>query len=109
MAQRRPGDVLPGALLRTHPRGDVLSALVVKQIQDTSTGTPIFQMDVSAGLFFSDGVRSHALAIRRAVEEFRIAAPYPPVAVLLDPEHSLIREVRLPAWSTDGWVAVLKF
>jgi aminopeptidase N len=84
-------------------------ALLVKQIQDTSTGTPIFQIDTSAALFSSEGVESRTLEIRHAVEEFRFAARYPPVAVLLDPEHNLIREVRLPPWSTDGWIAVLKF
>ena len=28
-------------------------------------------------------------------------------AVLLDPDHDLLREVRTPAWSTEGLIAVL--
>jgi aminopeptidase N len=70
-------------------------ALVVKQVQDTSDGTPVFQFDATAGFFSNHGIQTEPLAIRRAVEEFRIKAASLPVAVLLDPEHNVIREVRV--------------
>src|SRR5260370_5606063 len=84
-------------------------ALVVKQVQDTGNGTPVFQLDASAGVFTDKGVQTHPLAIRQAVQEFRIPVAGRPAAVLLDPEHNLIREVRPPAWSTEGLIAILRF
>jgi aminopeptidase N len=84
-------------------------ALIVKQVQDTSDGTPIFHLDGQAGVFSDAGVQHQSLVIRHAVEEFHFAAPVRPVVILLDPDHSLIRDIRPPAWSTEGLTAVLKF
>jgi aminopeptidase N len=84
-------------------------ALVVKQMQDIANGTPVFQLDASAGIFSDTGMQTHPLAIRQPVEEFRIPAARRPAAVLLDPQHNLIREVRPPAWSTEGLMAILRF
>src|SRR5206468_3919051 len=80
----------------------------VKQVQDTRDGTPIFELAASVGLFSGDGIRRHPLMMSRAVEEFRIPAPSRPVAVLLDPDHDLLREVRPPTWSTEALMAVFK-
>jgi len=84
-------------------------SLQVKQVQDTGGGVPTFQMDASVGVFSDDGLQRTPLSIRGAVEDFHIAAPRRPTAVLLDPDHSLLRELRLPVWSTDGLISVLRF
>jgi aminopeptidase N len=84
-------------------------AVVVKQMQETSDGTPLFELDASAAVFNERGVMTHPLAIRHATGEYRFPAATRPTAVLLDPEHNLIRELRPPAWSTEGLIAVLKF
>jgi aminopeptidase N len=84
-------------------------ALVVKQVQAASDEASVFQFDAEAGIFSDHGIQTQPLAIRRAVEEFRIKATSRPVTVLLDPQHNVIREVRPPAWSTEGLVAVLRF
>ena len=84
-------------------------SLTVKQVQDTADGTPIFQMDTRAAVFFDNGLQGTPLSIRRAVEEFRIAAPRRPTAVLVDPDHNFLRELRPPAWSTEGLTAMLRF
>ena len=84
-------------------------SLTVKQVQDTGGGVPTFQMDASVGVFFDNGFQRIPLPIRRAVEEFRTAVSRRPAAVLLDPDHNFLRELRTPAWSTDGLIAVLRF
>jgi aminopeptidase N len=83
--------------------------LAVKQVQDTSDGTPVFELDSTAAVFDERGIATHPLPIRHAIDEFRFPAATRPVAVLLDPQHDLIREVRPPAWSTDGLIAVARF
>jgi len=84
-------------------------ALMVKQVQDTSDGTPVFEIDADLAIFSDGGVQKHPLTIRHAAEAVRFPAPVEPVAILLDPDHTFIREIRPPAWSTEALIALLRF
>lgn len=75
----------------------------VKQVQDTSKGTPIYTVDSHVGLLRwgdSHHVRLAPIKLRKAEEVLRIKAATKPEAVVFDPEHDFLREIPKQPWST---------
>jgi aminopeptidase N len=71
--------------------GDVV--LDLKQTQDTSDGTPIYEIPAHVGLVGADGkVDRQALTITGKEQTIRFRGT--PTAVLLDPDHDFLREMK---------------
>lgn len=83
--------------------------LTVKQIQDTSDGTPIYDLDATVGVIAGGRLRREKIAIRQAEQEIRLAASDKPEAVLLDPDHDFLREIPALHWTDAELTAILKY
>jgi aminopeptidase N len=83
--------------------------LVVKQAQDRSQGTPLYDLRAKVGLITAGQLQRAGIVINQEEQEFRIASPNPPDALLLDPDHDFLRELRSPPWRAGELVHVLRF
>jgi len=82
--------------------------LVVKQIQDTKDGTPIYTIRSSVGLIIDGKLRRVSVDLHQAEETFKIPAPAQPDAVLLDPDHDFLREMPAKHWSDTELPVILR-
>lgn len=80
----------------------------VKQTQDTSAGTPIYQIPTKIG--YSDGgaFKSLPVTLSKADETFEFPLPAKPKAVLLDPDHDFLREIPTYNWSAEELPVILQ-
>jgi len=86
--------------------------ITVKQLQDTSHGVPIFHMPITFGLIYPNRASSDRLQrvtenCDQAEQEFSIPETSAPAAVLLDPDHELIKQMETPKWSEAEARAIL--
>lgn len=86
----------------------------VKQVQDTADGTPIYNLPLSIGLLRDTaGSTGHlerqVVTLDKADQEFRIPAETKPNAVILDPDHDLLRELRDVNWTDDQLPTILRY
>ncbi|HEY3783300.1 MAG TPA: M1 family metallopeptidase [Fimbriimonadaceae bacterium] len=72
--------------------------LHVKQTQDRSDGTPIYNVKTAIGII--DGTHLDEVPIRLTDKEqdFKVARSAKPNAVLFDPEHNFLREIPTLHW-----------
>jgi len=92
----------------TYENGKVL--LTVKQNQDTSDGTPIYDIDAKVGLIAGVGnVVRAPIHLSKKEETFAIAAATKPNAVVLDPDHDFLREIPAYHWSDAELPAILQY
>jgi len=87
------------------------SAVVhVSQTQDTSQGTPIYDVETKIGIITPGGrVDRVPIRLTRVAEDFVIPATEKPSAVLFDPDHDFLREIPKQPWSKDELMSVFRF
>jgi len=88
--------------------------LHIKQVQDTSDGTPIFKITMPVALLRTNGgstghVERQVITLDKADQEFHFASATKPDAVLIDPDHDLLRELRDVTWTDDQIPAILQY
>lgn len=86
-------------------QGQVL--LTVKQVQDTSDGTPIYDLPLEVGVIAGGKLTRHPLHLKEKEASVRIPATAA-TAVILDPDHRFLREMR-HAFSREELAAVAEF
>lgn len=73
----------------------------VKQTQDTSKGTPIYDIPAQVGLISSDGTVTRApIHLNAADQTFEIPAAKPGT-VVFDPDHDFLRQIPQSPWTAD--------
>ncbi len=89
--------------------------LNVKQTQDTSDGTPIYNLPLTVALIRKDGfpdlktpIGRWTLTINQADGGGRLQVSVKPDAVLIDPDHDLIKEIKLN-WAASELPAILRY
>jgi hypothetical protein len=68
--------------------------LSVKQTQDTKNGTPIYEIPTNVWLRIAGKDTFYPVTLKGEVQEIRLPATQKPEAVLLDPRHAFLREMR---------------
>ena len=81
----------------------------VKQIQDTSDGTPIFDVPTHIGIVTSSTVRREPLHLNAADQTITFQALNAPETVLFDPDHDFVREISNEPWATGELPYVFRF
>jgi aminopeptidase N len=82
--------------------------VLVKQTQDTSDGTPIFDVPTHVGIVTASGLRREAIHLNAKEQTFTFAAGAPD-AVLFDPDHEFVREIPTMPWASSEYSAVFRF
>src|SRR5262249_49313821 len=82
--------------------------LKVEQTQDTSDGTPVYAFNARVGLISGGGLTRETVRIDKVQQELRIGATHRPDAVLLDPDHDLLREIPTLHWNPDELPHILR-
>jgi aminopeptidase N len=85
------------------------AVVTVKQVQDTSSGTPIYDISTSVGVIANGGLSRTPMHVSKASNELRIDCTAKPDAVLFDPDHVFLREVPKSNWKPEELVSILKF
>ena len=84
--------------------------LTVKQTQDTSDGTPIYDVKTSVDMISPSG--SHTMMpihLTKANETFEFATASKPGAVVFDPEHVFLREIPKLNWDDSELPLIMKY
>lgn len=83
--------------------------LKVKQSQDTSTGTPIYDIAATVALIDNSGkITRLPVHLSKVEDSFDLAAAKP-AAVILDPDHDYLREIPELHWSAEELPVILQF
>src|SRR5262249_39909950 len=82
--------------------------LSVKQAQDTTDGTPIYDLTATVGLLSSGKLTRHKARINKVEQEIRIDTSGKPDTVLLDPDHDFLREIPALHWTAEELPMILK-
>lgn len=80
----------------------------VAQQQDTSDGTPIYNVRTAIGFIDGAHVEDSPIELTQKVEDFRIARATKPDAVLFDPHHVFLRQIPSYHWSAAELPFILK-
>ena len=92
----------------TYDSGKVM--LTVKQTQDTSDGTPIYDVRTSVDMISDSGTHTMVpIHMTKASETFEFSSSQKPGAVVFDPEHVFLREVPKLNWSDSELPLILKY
>ena len=83
--------------------------ILVKQTQDTSDGTPIFDVPTHVGIVTASGLRREAIHLNSKEQTFSFPATGAPDAVLFDPDHEFVREIPAQPWAMGEYSAVFQF
>jgi len=103
----KPGHPVLDYTWTTTPTG---LSLTVKQLQDTSDGTPIYRIPATIGIIAPNGaVSRHPILLSKAEEVFTISTSGTAAAVLLDPDHDFLREIRPLHWSASELPTLLQY
>jgi aminopeptidase N len=82
----------------------------VRQTQDTSRGTPIFDVPTHIAMIDDHGlVRRAPIHLDAADQTFEIAAPSAPKAVIFDPDHEFVRELPKQPWTAEELQSVFLY
>lgn len=82
--------------------------LAVKQTQDTSDGTPIYDIPTKVGLI-KDGKLTYQPVRLNAAEQTISIKIGKPDAVLLDPDHDFLREIPKVEWAASELPFIVQF
>ncbi len=98
----------------TYDEATKMVTVHVKQLQETTDGTPIYNLPLTIGILRENGgstghLERHVVNLNTADQEFKIAAETKPNAVLIDPDHDLLRELRDVNWTDDQLPAILRY
>jgi len=84
--------------------------LHVKQTQDTTQGTPIYDIPASAAVVTASGNVDRApIHLNSADQTFEIPSSTKPATVLFDPDHDFLREIKTYPWTADELPYVSQF
>lgn len=85
--------------------------LNVKQTQDTSDGTPVYDIQAKVDVISSTTGNHLYVPIRlsKTDETFELPVDVLPGAVVLDPNHDFLREIPKLNWSDSEAVVILKY
>lgn len=73
--------------------------LSVKQTQDTSDGTPIYDIPTEVGVISGGKLERYPVVLNASEQKVTMMLPGKPDAVLLDPDHDFLREIPKQNWS----------
>ncbi|MBS1712814.1 MAG: aminopeptidase [Armatimonadetes bacterium] len=90
----------------TYDGGKVL--LTVKQKQDTSDGTPVYDIVSKVGLIGATGLQRVPVHITKTDETFEIPAATRPKAVVIDPDHDFLRAIPELHWADEELPSILR-
>lgn len=82
--------------------------LNVRQVQETSDGTPIYRLDMPVGILCGSRFARSTVTLNSAAAQFRIACASKPDSVLLDPDHDLLMERRARTWPPGEAESVMR-
>jgi aminopeptidase N len=84
--------------------------LTVKQLQDTSDGTPIYDINAKVGAYLG-GSKFTILPVHlsKAEETLELSMSSKPSALVLDPDHDFLREIPTLHWSKDELPFIVRF
>lgn len=80
----------------------------VKQTQDTSKGTPIYDVPTHVGLLAGNSITRFPIHLSAAEQEFRLPSSNKPESVAFDPDHEFLREIPKMPWAPEELMAVLR-
>jgi aminopeptidase N len=83
--------------------------LAVSQVQDTTAGTPVFDLKATVGWIAGGRVMRRAFPIDKATQTIRIPAAVMPDAVLFDPDHDFLREIPAVHWAPEELPYILRY
>ncbi|MCE9559312.1 MAG: aminopeptidase [Armatimonadetes bacterium] len=84
--------------------------LTVKQLQDTSDGTPVYDIDAKVGLITADGkVTLVPVRLSKKEDSFVIKAPANFKALIFDPAHDFLREIPTLNWAEGELASILRY
>jgi aminopeptidase N len=83
--------------------------LHVKQLQDTSTGAPIYRIPTKVGLIAGANVARRPVELSEREQDIRVPSAVRPDAVLLDPDLDFLKEVPQLHWSPAEWPFILQY
>lgn len=82
--------------------------MTVHQNQDTSDGTPLYEIDTQVALFSSAGAMGRVdVHLSGKEQTLHLPSPSKPAAVLLDPDHAFLREVPTLHWAPEELPVIL--
>jgi aminopeptidase N len=84
----------------------------VMQTQDTASGTPIYEMATEVALLIETvptHVERRPIHVRLAEQEFRIPYGVKPDAVVFDPDHDYLRQIRRNPWTESELQTVARY
>ncbi len=83
--------------------------LHVKQTQDTSKGTPIYDIPAQAALISGGVVTRMPIHLNAADQTFELPASAKPASVVFDPDHDFLREIKTYPWAPDELPVIAEF
>jgi aminopeptidase N len=83
-------------------------AVTIKQIQNTQNGTPIYSTPIEVGIGDQNRLHVHTVQLSKQEETFTIPSASVPTTVLLDPNHSLLREIPQLGWKPEELPYILR-
>jgi aminopeptidase N len=91
--------------------GDTKNVVVrVKQTQDTSAGTPIYDVPTKIGLLYSSGaVAKSPIRLNEQNQTFMIPAQFKPDAVVFDCDQQFVREIPKQPWAPAELLTIARF
>ena len=81
----------------------------VRQTQDTSDGTPIFDVPTHVGIVDESGLRREPVRLNAKDQTFSIPSAAAPKTVLFDPDHEFVREIPTMPWAASELADVFRF
>jgi aminopeptidase N len=89
---------------------DTGATVTVKQLQDTSNGTPIYDLSGKMGFIASDGtVQEVPIHITKAEETFDVKLKIKPAAGILDANHDFLREIPKLPWAESELLPIFLY
>jgi aminopeptidase N len=83
--------------------------VTVKQTQDTSDDTPIYDMPLTIGLLRAgSALETQTVRLNRQEQEFRLPLSARPDALLIDPQHDLLKDLKM-TWSDRELPVIFRF
>jgi aminopeptidase N len=85
--------------------------LTVKQTQDTAEDVPLYTLPLTIALLrqsSASAVERRQVTLDKAEQEFRLPVSEKPDAVLIDPDHDLLIELKAPKWTAEELPILLR-
>ncbi|HJP60442.1 MAG TPA: M1 family metallopeptidase [Gemmatimonadaceae bacterium] len=83
--------------------------LTIRQIQDTTSGTPVYDLKPTVGWITGGRVMTRRISVDKGVQILRVPMANKPDAVLLDPDHDFLRELPALHWAPEELPYILRY